>query len=86
MAHASKSPILAALSQALYGLASVESVKLADEADAFEAAHGEDAIECVRARIVSANRSARRDLYRLHDELARRSRERAGDPLAGLRA
>jgi hypothetical protein len=58
-----------------------EEMKLADEADALEARHGEDAIHLVRNRIVAADRTARRDLYRLHDELARRRRD--ADPFAG---
>ena len=55
-----------------------ESFKLADEADALEAKHGEEAVDRVRDRIVCANRKARKELYRLHDELARRRRDHGG--------
>lgn len=56
-------------------------MKVAVEADALEARHGAEALHLVRNRIVAADRTARRDLYRLHDELARR--RRAPDPMAG---
>lgn len=57
---------------------SKDCIKLADEADALEAQHGEEAVDLVRHRIVSADRKARKALYRLHDELARRRREHMG--------
>ena len=52
-----------------------EATALADQADELEATYGEDAVDAVRARILEANRSARKRLYHLHDALARRRRE-----------
>jgi hypothetical protein len=83
MARRSAHTLLSALITALNGQKAREELKLAVEADALVARHGEDAIHLVRNRIVSADRTARKELYRLHDELARRRRE-PGDPLEGL--
>jgi hypothetical protein len=52
-----------------------EATALADQADEMEATHGDHAVEAVRAKILDANRSARRRLYHLHDELSRRRRD-----------
>ena len=48
--------------------------KLAHQADELVAQHGDEALELIRSRIAKADRAARRQLYRLHDELARRRR------------
>ncbi len=53
------------------------SLKIAHDADKLEARFGDESIERVRDRILRANRKARRTLYRLHDELARRRRPHA---------
>ena len=60
---------------AIGGLQTKETDRLLHEADALEARHGEEAVDLVRRRIVSADRKARKALYRLHDELARRRRD-----------
>lgn len=69
-------PFLAFL-DSFRSLTPTPETKLADEADAMEAAHGEEALELIRARIAKADRGTRRQLYRLHDELARRRRDYA---------
>jgi hypothetical protein len=47
--------------------------KLLAEASALEDEHGPArALQLVRDRILQADRNARRHLYRLHDEIARR--------------
>lgn len=69
-------PFLALFDQ-LKALKPDADAKLADEADLLEAAHGEQALELIRARIAQADRAARKQLYRLHDELARRRRDYA---------
>ncbi|MBS0295671.1 MAG: hypothetical protein JSR45_05115 [Proteobacteria bacterium] len=75
MSQRSHHSLLKSLWSALGGSQTKESYKLLDQADAMEATHGEGAVDYVRDRITSANRKARKDLYRLHDELARRRRE-----------
>jgi hypothetical protein len=60
------------------------SLKIAHDADALEAMFGEDSLEQVRWRILRADRAHRRDLYRLHDELARRRRPQVVDRFAGV--
>lgn len=75
MSQRSHHSMFKSLWSALGGSGPKESYKLADQADAVEATHGERAVEHVRDRITSANRKARKELYRLHDELARRRRE-----------
>lgn len=52
---------------------------LVREADRLEAELGEDAVDCIRRQLLSASRASRRKLYRLHDELARRRRDRDFD-------
>jgi hypothetical protein len=48
--------------------------KVWSEADELEATHGrEAALQLVLERIVKADRGARRRLYLLHDEIARRA-------------
>jgi hypothetical protein len=83
MSRRSHHSLIKSLLAALGAGSTKESYKLADEADALEATHGEEAVDLVRDRIVSANRKARKELYRLHDELARRRRDHPdGDALA----
>lgn len=49
------------------------SGKILCEADRLEREHGQaEAVQIIREQIARANRIARRRLYRLHDELARR--------------
>ena len=74
------------LTKAVQALQLAPALKVAHDADDLEAAYGEESLDRVRARILRADRTARRGLYRLHDELARRRREEAGNPLAGLMA
>ena len=80
----SKRPILAAVFGVLRDLKPVKPSKLEAEADALVENYGEEAIEMIRARLLKADRAARKELYRLHDELARRRRDHSEDPLAGL--
>jgi hypothetical protein len=61
-----------ALHKAVENAHMAAAMKIAHDADKLEARFGEDSIERVRDRILRANRGARRALYRLHDELARR--------------
>jgi hypothetical protein len=81
MARRHRRTAFATLFDRLRGFTPDEDAKLHVEADAIEATHGEDAIAFIRERIVSADRTARRQLYRIHDELARRRRDYAGDPV-----
>lgn len=63
------------------------AVSLSQEADRLETVYGEDAVAFVREQVQAADRKARKHLYRLHDELARRRRRTtAGDDFAGLMA
>lgn len=63
------------------------ALSLSQEADRLESVYGEDAVAFVREQVQAADRKARRHLYRLHDELARRRRRNtAGDDFAGLMA
>ena len=50
------------------------AVSLSQEADRLESVYGEDAVAFVREQVQAADRKARKHLYRLHDELARRRR------------
>jgi hypothetical protein len=61
-------------------------LKLAHEADGLEARHGTHAIDEVRDAVLKRDRRARRRLYRLHDELARRRRGDDGGFAGGLPA
>jgi hypothetical protein len=58
------------------------ALKLSVEADGLEARYGRHAVDEVRDAVLKKDRRARRRLYRLHDELARR-RDRDGGGLAG---
>jgi hypothetical protein len=63
------------------------AVSLSQEADLLESVYGEDAVAFVREQVQAADRKARKRLYRLHDELARRRRRgSATDDFAGLMA
>ncbi len=79
----SRRPVLTAIFGAIRDLKPVKPSKLEAEADALVESYGEGAIEMIRARLLKADRAARKELYRLHDELARRQRDHADDPLAG---
>jgi hypothetical protein len=59
------------------------AVSLSQEADRLESVYGEDAVAFVREQVKAADRRARKHLYRLHDELARRRRR---NDFAGLMA
>jgi hypothetical protein len=62
-------------------------ISLIAEADKLEALYGEAAVTHVREQVQGADRKARKRLYRLHDELARRRRQaETGDEFAGLMA
>ena len=74
--------VLAAFSPARNAAA----VSLSQEADRLESVYGEDAVAFVRDQVQAADRKARRHLYRLHDELARRRRPAPTDDFAGLMA
>jgi hypothetical protein len=57
------------------------------EADRLETLYGDAAVAYVRELVQAADRKARKRLYRLHDELARRRRQaESGDEFAGLLA
>jgi hypothetical protein len=56
------------------------AVSLVQEADQLESVYGEDAVAFVREQVQAADRRARKHLYRLHDELARRRRHNASPP------
>jgi hypothetical protein len=59
------------------------TVSLIHEADQLESVYGDDAVAFVREQVQAADRKARKHLYRLHDELARRRRRNASaDDLA----
>jgi hypothetical protein len=60
------------------------SLKVSLDADELEAKFGERSLEQVRDRILTADRAARRELYRVHDELARRRRADPGDRFVEL--
>jgi hypothetical protein len=62
------------------------AVALTEEADKLEAQYGDAAIAVIRDKVQAADRKARRKLYRLHDELARRRRHDEADDFAGLMA
>jgi hypothetical protein len=62
------------------------AMSLSREADRLESVYGDDAIAFVREQVQAADRKARKHLYRLHDELARRRRSSAPDDFAGLMA
>jgi hypothetical protein len=62
------------------------AMSLSLEADRLESLYGERAVAHVREQVQSAGRKARKRLYRLHDELARRRRDDVPDELAGLMA
>jgi hypothetical protein len=63
------------------------AVSLSQEADLLESVYGEDAVAFVREQVQAADRRARKHLYRLHDELARRRRSNAStDDFASLMA
>jgi hypothetical protein len=63
------------------------AASLIQEADQLESVHGEHAVAFVRDQVQAADRKARKHLYRLHDELARRRRDSAStDELASLMA
>jgi hypothetical protein len=63
------------------------AVSLSREADRLESVYGEDAVAFVREQVQAADRKARKRLYRLHDELARRRRRGStADEFAGLMA
>jgi hypothetical protein len=79
----STSRFLDAVSKAVAAVQLAPSLKIAHDADALEALFGEASIERVRDRILRADRAHRRDLYRLHDELARRRRQDSGFVSAG---
>ena len=70
----STSRFFGAFGKAVAAVQLAPSLKIAHDADALEARFGEDSLERVRDRILRADRAKRRDLYRLHDELARRRR------------
>lgn len=72
MTHTSR--LFGAVSKAVAAVQLAPSLKVAHDADALEARFGEESLERVRDRILRADRAHRRDLYRLHDELARRRR------------
>ena len=80
------SRILGAVSKAVAAVQLAPSLKVAHDADALEALFGEESLERVRDRILRADRAHRRDLYRLHDELARRRRPETADQFAGVGA
>jgi hypothetical protein len=62
-------------------------VSLSKEADRLESVYGEDAVAFVREQVQAADRKARKHLYRLHDELARRRRRNSSaDDFASLMA
>ena len=58
------------------------AVSLSQEADLLESVYGEDAVAFVREQVQAADRRARKHLYRLHDELARRRRNASPDDFA----
>jgi hypothetical protein len=60
------------LSKAVQALQLAPDLKIVHDADALEAAFGDESLDRVRDRILRADRARRRKLYRLHDELARR--------------
>ena len=63
------------------------AVSLSKEADRLESVYGEDAVAFVREQVQAADRKARKHLYRLHDELARRRRHgSAAEDFASLMA
>jgi hypothetical protein len=62
------------------------ALKLAGQADVLEARHGAHAIDEVRDAVLKTDRRARRRLYRLHDELARRRNRDGGGFTGGLPA
>jgi hypothetical protein len=63
------------------------AVSLSKEADRLESVYGEDAVAFVREQVQAADRKARKHLYRLHDELARRRRRNSSaDDFASLMA
>jgi hypothetical protein len=67
----------------LAGFSAARDASLSQEADRLESVYGEDAVAFVREQVKAADRRARKHLYRLHDELARRRR---GNDFAGLMA
>ncbi len=80
------SRLIDAVSKAVAAVQLAPSLKVAHDADALEARFGEELLERVRDRILRSDRAHRRDLYRLHDELARRRRPDDGDRFAGAGA
>lgn len=70
MTHTTR--LIDVVSKAVAAVQLAPSLKIAHDADALEARFGEESLDRVRDRILRADRAHRRDLYRLHDELARR--------------
>ncbi|HWE46968.1 MAG TPA: hypothetical protein VG407_13165 [Caulobacteraceae bacterium] len=80
------SRLIDAVGKAVAAVQLAPSMKIAHDADALEALFGDESLEQVRGRILRADRAHRRDLYRLHDELARRRRPATIDRFAGAGA
>jgi hypothetical protein len=77
---------LSAIFASLCAAPDAAAVSLTEEADKLEAQYGDAAIAIIREKVQGADRKARKKLYRLHDELARRRRGDEPDEFAGLMA